>query len=137
MRLTLKTSLGLKVYSDIIDIVNSLLNEISGICLNVHVYAQYIEWNTLVYLVSGVHKDLNSVISNNREWWFLSTIAVPYLQAFFRRAITDKNKYACLKENSCEITAQKRGNCSACRLQKCFDLGMSKSGQFHEAIVKI
>lgn len=43
MRLTLKTSLGLKVYSDIIDIVNSLLNEISGICLNVHVYAQYIE----------------------------------------------------------------------------------------------
>lgn len=76
-------------------------------------------------------------ISNNREWWFLSTITVPYLQAFFRRAITDKNKYACLKENSCEITAQKRGNCSACRLQKCFDLGMSKSGQFHEAIVKI
>lgn len=48
-------------------------------------------------------------------------------KAFFRRAITDKNKYACLKENSCEITAQKRGNCSACRLQKCFDLGMSKS----------
>lgn len=77
------------------------------------------------------------MISNNREWWFLSTIAVPYLQAFFRRAITDKNKYACLKENSCEITAQKRGNCSACRLQKCFDLGMSKSGQFHEAIVKL
>lgn len=113
-----------------------MLNEISGICLNVHVYIQY--WvSTLVYLVSGVHKDLNSVISNNREWWFLSTIAVPYLQAFFRRAITDKNKYACLKENSCEITAQKRGNCSACRLQKCFDLGMSKSGQFHEAIVNI
>ena len=49
-------------------------------------------------------------------------------QAFFRRAITDKNKYACPKENNCEITAQKRGNCSACRLQKCFDLGMSKSG---------
>lgn len=48
-------------------------------------------------------------------------------KAFFRRAITDKNKYACPKENNCEITAQKRGNCSACRLQKCFDLGMSKS----------
>ncbi|XP_048729363.2 retinoic acid receptor RXR-gamma-B-like isoform X2 [Ostrea edulis] len=47
-------------------------------------------------------------------------------KAFFRRAVTDKNKYACLKDNNCSITAQKRGNCSACRLQKCFDLGMSK-----------
>lgn len=137
MRLTLKTTLGLKVYSDMIDIVNSLLNEISSICLNVHVCVQILSEDFIYPVVSGVHKDLNSVISNNREWWFLSTIAVPYLQAFFRRAITDKNKYACLKENSCEITAQKRGNCSACRLQKCFDLGMSKSGQFHEAIVKI
>ncbi|XP_061167033.1 retinoic acid receptor alpha-like [Saccostrea echinata] len=48
-------------------------------------------------------------------------------KAFFRRAITDKNKYACPKDNNCEITAEKRGNCSACRLQKCFNLGMSKS----------
>ncbi|XP_062615630.1 nuclear receptor ROR-alpha A-like [Saccostrea cucullata] len=48
-------------------------------------------------------------------------------KAFFRRAITDKNKYACLKDSNCEITAEKRGNCSACRLQKCFNLGMSKS----------
>lgn len=38
MRLILKISLGLKVYFDIIDIVNSLLNEILGICLNVYVY---------------------------------------------------------------------------------------------------
>lgn len=38
MRLILKISLGLKVYFDIIDIVNSLLNEMLGICLNVYVY---------------------------------------------------------------------------------------------------
>lgn len=37
MRLILKISLGLKVYFDIIDIVNSLLNEMLGICLNVYV----------------------------------------------------------------------------------------------------
>lgn len=55
-------------------------------------------------------------------------------QAFFRRAVTDKNKYACLKDNNCSITAQKRGNCSACRLQKCFDLGMSKGGKFERSL---
>lgn len=38
MRLILKIILGLKVYFDIINIVNSLLNEILGICLNVYVY---------------------------------------------------------------------------------------------------
>lgn len=37
MRLILKIILGLKVYFDMIDIVNSLLNEMLGICLNVYV----------------------------------------------------------------------------------------------------
>lgn len=67
MRLTLKTTLGLKVYSDMIDIVNSLLNEISSICLNVHVCVQILSEDFIYPVVSGVHKDLNSVISNNRE----------------------------------------------------------------------
>jgi len=31
----------------------------------------------------------------------------------------------CLIENNCNITTKTRGRCSACRLQKCFALGMN------------
>lgn len=49
-------------------------------------------------------------------------------KAFFRRALIHKQNYKCLKDNDCEIIDKKLGNCSACRLKKCFALGMSKGG---------
>ncbi|CAF0733242.1 unnamed protein product [Adineta steineri] len=41
-------------------------------------------------------------------------------KAFFRR----KKESRCLLNNDCIITKQTRGACSACRLKKCFTLGM-------------
>lgn len=49
-------------------------------------------------------------------------------KAFFRRALIHKHNYKCIKDDNCEITDKKLGNCSACRLRKCFNLGMSKGG---------
>lgn len=49
-------------------------------------------------------------------------------KAFFRRALIHKQNYKCLKDNDCDIIDKKLGNCSACRLKKCFALGMSKGG---------
>ena len=51
-------------------------------------------------------------------------------QAFFRRALIHKQEYKCMKNDDCEIIDKKLGNCSACRLKKCFALGMSKGGNF-------
>ncbi|XP_060070018.1 vitamin D3 receptor-like [Ylistrum balloti] len=52
-------------------------------------------------------------------------------KAFFRRASMEKNKYQCTANDDCVITDRRRGNCSACRLKKCFDLGMSRGAVRH------
>ncbi|XP_033751542.1 retinoic acid receptor alpha-like [Pecten maximus] len=52
-------------------------------------------------------------------------------KAFFRRASMEKDKYQCTADYNCVITDRRRGNCSACRLKKWFDLGMSKGAVRH------
>lgn len=52
-------------------------------------------------------------------------------KAFFRRASMEKDKYHCTADNDCVITDRRRGNCSACRLKKCLDLGMSRGAVRH------
>ncbi|XP_063400842.1 nuclear receptor ROR-beta-like [Mytilus trossulus] len=47
-------------------------------------------------------------------------------KGFFRRYLQRKEPYKCMKEGQCEITDRRRGNCSACRMQKCVMVGMSR-----------
>ncbi|XP_033753277.1 nuclear receptor ROR-beta-like [Pecten maximus] len=47
-------------------------------------------------------------------------------KGFFRRYLSRKEPYKCAKEGKCVITDRPRGNCSACRMEKCLQLGMSK-----------
>ncbi|KAJ8299581.1 hypothetical protein KUTeg_023641 [Tegillarca granosa] len=47
-------------------------------------------------------------------------------KGFFRRYLSRKEPYVCNKNNKCVITDRPRGNCSACRMNKCLELGMSK-----------
>ncbi|KAK3583799.1 hypothetical protein CHS0354_022845 [Potamilus streckersoni] len=47
-------------------------------------------------------------------------------KAFFRRAFLIDRKYKCTKDGDCTISSKRRGSCSACRLNKCLQLGMSK-----------
>ena len=52
-------------------------------------------------------------------------------KAFFRRSLVENNKYVCPRDGDCKIINHKRANCSACRLKKCIDLGMSKKAVRH------
>ena len=49
-------------------------------------------------------------------------------KGFFTRYLRRKEDeyYKCGKQGKCSITNKLRGNCSACRLQKCLSLGMSR-----------
>nr|XP_019924078.2 nuclear receptor ROR-beta isoform X2 [Crassostrea gigas]XP_034307510.1 nuclear receptor ROR-beta isoform X2 [Crassostrea gigas] len=49
-------------------------------------------------------------------------------KGFFRRYLLRKEPYKCNHGGNCAITNRHRGNCSACRMMKCLDLGMSKEG---------
>ena len=51
-----------------------------------------------------------------------------YLQAFFRRSLQTKMEYQCVGNDDCVIEPGKRNACSACRLKKCIDVGMSTAG---------
>jgi hypothetical protein len=47
-------------------------------------------------------------------------------KTFFRRhALKSKVIFQCQNGYSCEITKSTRGNCTACRLKKCFAFGMN------------
>ena len=72
----------------------------------------------------------NNVLNLTQISWFCEYFIVWYLlfQAFFRRAVMEKDKYQCAKDKNCKIIDRKRGNCSYCRLQKCLNLGMSRDG---------
>jgi len=60
---------------------------------------------------SGLHYGVNSCES---------------CKSFFRRCLTRKEEYKCLKNNDCPVTSQARGNCSGCRYRRCLDVGMSR-----------
>jgi hypothetical protein len=60
---------------------------------------------------SGLHYGVNSCES---------------CKSFFRRCLTRKDEYKCLKNKDCPVTSQIRGNCSGCRYQRCLEVGMSR-----------
>ncbi|XP_072431348.1 retinoic acid receptor beta isoform X6 [Chiloscyllium punctatum] len=47
-------------------------------------------------------------------------------KGFFRRSIQKNMVYTCHREKSCVINKVTRNRCQYCRLQKCFEVGMSK-----------
>ncbi|XP_065320937.1 steroid hormone receptor ERR2-like [Gordionus sp. m RMFG-2023] len=49
-------------------------------------------------------------------------------KAFFKRTIQGNIEYRCLLNESCEISKRRRKACQACRLQKCFNVGMLREG---------
>lgn len=60
---------------------------------------------------SGLHYGVNSCES---------------CKSFFRRCLTRKDEYKCMKNKDCPVTSQIRGNCSGCRYQRCLEVGMSR-----------
>ncbi|XP_069771892.1 estrogen receptor beta-like isoform X1 [Narcine bancroftii] len=48
-------------------------------------------------------------------------------KAFFKRSIQGHNAYICPATNQCTIDKNRRKSCQACRLRKCYEVGMMKS----------
>ncbi|XP_060118631.1 estrogen receptor beta [Heteronotia binoei] len=53
-------------------------------------------------------------------------------KAFFKRSIQGHNDYICPATNQCTIDKNRRKSCQACRLQKCYKVGMMKCGSRRE-----
>ncbi|OBS79726.1 hypothetical protein A6R68_22072, partial [Neotoma lepida] len=47
-------------------------------------------------------------------------------KGFFRRSIQKNMIYTCHRDKNCVINKVTRNRCQYCRLQKCFEVGMSK-----------
>ncbi|NXX40697.1 RARB protein, partial [Tricholaema leucomelas] len=47
-------------------------------------------------------------------------------KGFFRRSIQKNMSYSCHRDRNCHINKVTRNRCQFCRLQKCFEVGMSK-----------
>ncbi|KAL4225107.1 Estrogen receptor [Mactra antiquata] len=68
------------------------------------------------------------VCTGSATGYHFGVITCEACKAFFRRALIHKHEYRCVRDNRCTIVDKKLGNCSACRLKKCIDVGMSKGG---------
>uniref|UniRef100_A0A671VNL0 Estrogen receptor 2a n=1 Tax=Sparus aurata TaxID=8175 RepID=A0A671VNL0_SPAAU len=53
-------------------------------------------------------------------------------KAFFKRSIQRHNDYICPATNQCTIDKNRRKSCQACRLHKCYNVGMTKCGMRKE-----
>ncbi|KAJ3613149.1 hypothetical protein NHX12_019401, partial [Muraenolepis orangiensis] len=49
-------------------------------------------------------------------------------KAFFKRSIQGHTDYICPATNQCTIDRNRRKSCQACRLRKCYEVGMMKCG---------
>ncbi|ETE57335.1 hypothetical protein L345_16950, partial [Ophiophagus hannah] len=49
-----------------------------------------------------------------------------HFHGFFRRSIQKNMVYTCHRDKNCVINKVTRNRCQYCRLQKCFEVGMSK-----------
>uniref|UniRef100_A0A667YG33 Estrogen receptor 2b n=1 Tax=Myripristis murdjan TaxID=586833 RepID=A0A667YG33_9TELE len=49
-------------------------------------------------------------------------------KAFFKRSIQGHHDYICPATNQCTIDKNRRKSCQACRLRKCYEVGMMKCG---------
>ncbi len=50
----------------------------------------------------------------------------PGCKAFFKRSIQGTNEYICPATNTCTIDKHRRKSCQACRLRRCYEVGMTK-----------
>ncbi|KAG9353493.1 hypothetical protein JZ751_018095 [Albula glossodonta] len=61
----------------------------------------------------------------------LLTSSFVHRPGFFRRSIQKNMVYTCHRDKNCQINKVTRNRCQYCRLQKCFEVGMSKEGERH------
>lgn len=69
-------------------------------------------------------EELCLVCADKASGYHYNALACEGCKGFFRRSITKRSEYACKYEGKCEIDMYMRRKCQACRLKKCYAVGM-------------
>jgi len=69
------------------------------------------------------------VCNDNASGMHFGVMSCEACKSFFRRSIRAEAKYMCRAKKCCDINKNTRNKCQHCRLQKCVDVGMKKSGK--------
>ena len=69
-------------------------------------------------------EELCLVCGDRASGYHYNALACEGCKGFFRRSITKVSKYACKYGGECEIDMYMRRKCQACRLKKCYTVGM-------------
>ncbi|XP_028996426.1 estrogen receptor 2a isoform X2 [Betta splendens] len=83
---------------------------------------------------SGVKADLHfcAVCQDYASGYHYGVWSCEGCKAFFKRSIQGHNDYICPATNQCTIDKNRRKSCQACRLRKCYEVGMNKCGMRKE-----
>merc|ERR1719412_504425 len=73
---------------------------------------------------SRPQEDLCLVCGDRASGYHYNALACEGCKGFFRRSITKNQRYACKYGDNCEIDMYMRRKCQACRLKKCYAVGM-------------
>lgn len=69
-------------------------------------------------------EELCLVCGDRASGYHYNALACEGCKGFFRRSVTKSQKYACKYGDGCEIDMYMRRKCQACRLKKCYAVGM-------------
>ena len=80
---------------------------------------------------SALSSDLQvcRVCNDNASGMHFGVMSCEACKSFFRRSIRAEAKYTCRGNKCCEIDMNTRNKCQHCRMQRCIDVGMRKSGK--------
>nr|APG80611.1 ecdysone receptor [Paracyclopina nana] len=73
---------------------------------------------------SRPQEDLCLVCGDRASGYHYNALACEGCKGFFRRSITKNQSYKCKYGDNCEIDMYMRRKCQACRLKKCYAVGM-------------
>ncbi|XP_048259490.1 uncharacterized protein LOC125384427 isoform X3 [Haliotis rufescens] len=82
--------------------------------------------------VSGTSTKLCQVCNDNASGFHYGVWSCEGCKAFFKRSIQGPVDYVCPATNNCTIDKHRRKSCQACRLRKCYEVGMNKGSQRKE-----
>eukprot|EP00095_Tigriopus_kingsejongensis_P001373 snap_masked-scaffold1253_size52701-processed-gene-0.0 protein:Tk01373 transcript:snap_masked-scaffold1253_size52701-processed-gene-0.0-mRNA-1 annotation:"ecdysone receptor" len=69
-------------------------------------------------------EELCTVCGDRASGYHYNALACEGCKGFFRRSITKNSSYSCKYGDGCEIDMYMRRKCQACRLKKCYTVGM-------------
>ncbi|KAJ8308689.1 hypothetical protein KUTeg_013563 [Tegillarca granosa] len=93
----------------------------------------FIDGRKLKHDSTGQHSNkLCQVCSDNASGFHYGVWSCEGCKAFFKRSIQGPVDYVCPATNTCTIDKHRRKSCQACRLRKCYEVGMNKGTQRKE-----